>query len=81
MKFNAEEKELIAEMLVSGEWNVAMKGVAIIVERLKVELLTTHVDDSGRQIVLRKKRLEGAQAVEKFMNNIRNEIKREGLDG
>ena len=80
MKFNEEEKEAIRDMMSAGNWAVVEKTCAMIIEQLQLDLVNTSIEDSGRKIVLRKAKLEGAQAVAKFVNNIKARIGKEGLD-
>ncbi len=81
MKLTQDDKELIAGMLASNEWQAVMKAMEIVVERLRVRVVTTNVDSNGRDIVLRKKELEGALQVVRYMNDIKYELRKEGLDG
>ncbi len=73
-KLSIEQKEQLADMLDSGEWDTVMALCSIAVENHESILLCTDISKGDRDIMLNKARLEGATAVHRLMENVQAAI-------
>lgn len=74
-RYSIEDKTQLVDMVSSGAWNTVLKAASKEVEELKIQVLNARVDSGSREIVLRKARLEGAQKVLRYMQDIKQELK------
>jgi hypothetical protein len=79
-KLTQDDKDLIAGMMAGDEWKVVEKVCQMVVEKLQVDVINANIREGGREIVLRKAKLDGASEVARYINNIRSQLRKEGLD-
>ena len=73
-KLTLEQREQLADMYDSGEWDAVMALCGLCIEHHESRLLCTDVSKADRDLVLNKARLEGATSVQRFLNNIQEHI-------
>ncbi len=73
-KLSIEQKEKLADMVDSGEWDTVMVLCGIAVENHENRLLCTDISKHDRDLLVNKAKLEGAQDVRRLMDNVREYI-------
>ncbi len=73
-KLTTEQKEQLADMVDSGEWDTVMALCGIAVGNHQSRLLTTDISKGDRDLLMNKAKLEGALDVQRLMDNVREYI-------
>ncbi len=73
-KLTIEQREQLADMLDSGEWDTVMALCNIAVENHQNRLLCTDISKNDRDLLMNKAKLEGAQDVHRLLDNVREHI-------
>lgn len=73
-KLSIEQREQLADMVDSGEWDTVMALCGIAIENHQSRLLSTDISKNDRDIVLNKAKLEGALDVQRLMDNVREYV-------
>jgi hypothetical protein len=76
MILNAEEKQTLEDLMAEPVyWNVILKAIRAGVDRQKEQVLTCSIEETDRKIAFSKARLEGAEALEMFVMNLKRRKK------
>lgn len=74
MKLSIEQREQLADMVDSGEWDTVMALCGLAVENHQNRLLCTDISKGDRDLLINRAKLEGANDVRRLMENVREYI-------
>ncbi len=73
-KLTLEQREALADIVDSGNWEAVMALCQIAVEHHESRLRTADIDKGDRPLVLLKARLEGAQDTQRLLAKVREHV-------
>lgn len=74
MKLTIEQREALADIHESGNWEAVMALCEVSIEHHKNRIHTTDISKTDRELLLCKARLEGAEDMKRLLANVREHI-------